>query len=336
MPFDALLGRFLSHSHGSSGGGDASTDTTTSVDSEVAVFSGAGGKTLKRATGSGIARLVSGVLSAVSNVSLTSEVTGTLPVANGGTNAGTASDARISLGLGSVDNTSDTNKSVSTAQNAADLLRLLKAGDTMTGPLVLSADPTVALGAATKQYVDGIQADPFTSDYLTTATETFNRRLAQSSVGGVAGQMVLSYFTARESRTISKLGVAVVGAAVGGTARRLGLFTAADDGTVTLVARSAANTTMFGTANAIAEEVLDATGGFVSTYNVVKGTRYAIGYITVGTTTAPTFRVNGGAGAMAGLSPVLGTSRSSQTDLASATAAQLSAFGSPTWAYAAT
>lgn len=28
------------------------------------------------------------------------------------------------------------------------------AGDTMTGPLVLSADPTTALGAATKQYVD--------------------------------------------------------------------------------------------------------------------------------------------------------------------------------------
>ncbi len=28
------------------------------------------------------------------------------------------------------------------------------AGDTMTGPLVLAADPTVALEAATKQYVD--------------------------------------------------------------------------------------------------------------------------------------------------------------------------------------
>ena len=29
-----------------------------------------------------------------------------------------------------------------------------KAGDTMTGPLILSGDPTTALGAATKQYVD--------------------------------------------------------------------------------------------------------------------------------------------------------------------------------------
>jgi hypothetical protein len=45
------------------GGGDASTNTATSVDSEVALFSGTGGKTLKRATGSGIAKLTSGVLS---------------------------------------------------------------------------------------------------------------------------------------------------------------------------------------------------------------------------------------------------------------------------------
>lgn len=50
---------------GTAQGGDASTNTATSVDSEVALFSGTGGKTLKRATGSGIAKLASGVLSAV-------------------------------------------------------------------------------------------------------------------------------------------------------------------------------------------------------------------------------------------------------------------------------
>ena len=46
-----------------SGGGDASTNTITSVDSEVALFSGTGGKTIKRASGTGIANLSSGVLS---------------------------------------------------------------------------------------------------------------------------------------------------------------------------------------------------------------------------------------------------------------------------------
>lgn len=47
------------------GGGDASTNTSSSVDSEVALFSSTGGKTLKRAAGSGIALLTSGVLSTV-------------------------------------------------------------------------------------------------------------------------------------------------------------------------------------------------------------------------------------------------------------------------------
>jgi len=40
------------------------------------------------------------------------------------------------------------------ARTAADNLRVLKAGDTMTGALVLPGDPTAALQAATKQYVD--------------------------------------------------------------------------------------------------------------------------------------------------------------------------------------
>lgn len=46
-------------------GGDFSSNTATSVDSEVVLFSGTGGKTGKRATGSGIAKLTSGVLSTV-------------------------------------------------------------------------------------------------------------------------------------------------------------------------------------------------------------------------------------------------------------------------------
>lgn len=46
------------------------------------------------------------------------------------------------VGLGNVDNTSDVNKPVSTAQAAADSLRVLKAGDTMTGALTIT--PTAA------------------------------------------------------------------------------------------------------------------------------------------------------------------------------------------------
>lgn len=41
-----------------------------------------------------------------------------------------------------------------TARGNADALKVAKAGDTMTGALVLSGDPTLDLHAATKQYVD--------------------------------------------------------------------------------------------------------------------------------------------------------------------------------------
>lgn len=47
------------------GTGDASTNTATSVDSELALFSGTGGKTLKRSAGSGIVKATNGVASYV-------------------------------------------------------------------------------------------------------------------------------------------------------------------------------------------------------------------------------------------------------------------------------
>lgn len=66
------LGSGLSYDHsthtlsstGGPGGGDASTNTSTSVDSEIALFSGTGGKTLKRATQTGILKASSGVIAA--------------------------------------------------------------------------------------------------------------------------------------------------------------------------------------------------------------------------------------------------------------------------------
>ena len=51
---------------------------------------------------SGIIKVSSGTMSAASAISLTSEVSGTLPVANGGTGATSAAGARTALGLGSI------------------------------------------------------------------------------------------------------------------------------------------------------------------------------------------------------------------------------------------
>lgn len=81
------------------GSGDV-TGQASSVDSEVALFSGTGGKTIKRATGTGLAKLTSGVLGTATAGTDYHAPGGTdVPVADGGTGASTASGARTNLGL---------------------------------------------------------------------------------------------------------------------------------------------------------------------------------------------------------------------------------------------
>jgi hypothetical protein len=68
------------------------------------------------------------------------------------------------VGLGSVDNTSDLDKPVSSAQQTALDLKSNLSGATFTGFVTLHADPTQAMHAVTKQYVDetaeGLQTKP--------------------------------------------------------------------------------------------------------------------------------------------------------------------------------
>ncbi len=67
------------------------------------------------------------------------------------------SDASMNMGLELPVGTDSVKRSVLRENfEKIDMQALLKAGDTMTGPLVLSEDPAMDLGAATKQYVDSL------------------------------------------------------------------------------------------------------------------------------------------------------------------------------------
>lgn len=62
------------------------------------------------------------------------------------------------VGLGNVDNTADTDKPISNAVQTALDAKLALGGGTMTGKITLDGNPTQALHAVTKQYVDSVEA----------------------------------------------------------------------------------------------------------------------------------------------------------------------------------
>ena len=83
--------------------------------------------------------------------------------------------------------------------------KVSKAGDTMTGALVLHADPVNALEAATKQYVDTAEADAVSAanDYTDTAISTLESGLPTSTDGLAEGTTNLYYTNARARAAVS-------------------------------------------------------------------------------------------------------------------------------------
>jgi hypothetical protein len=139
-------------------GGDVSSNTATSVDSEVALFSGTTGKEIKRATGTGVAKLTSGVLS-VSAVNLATEVTGLLPFANiadGSANsvlgrAGSGSGVMASITAGNntiLSRSGSGNVAFNNASTIKTILALVK-GDVGLGNVDNTSDATKNSATAT-------------------------------------------------------------------------------------------------------------------------------------------------------------------------------------------
>jgi hypothetical protein len=96
---------------------------------------------------------VNGVTSAIQT-----QLDAKAPLANPTFTGTVAGITKSMVGLGSVNDTADADKPVSTATQTALDAKLSLAGGTMTGKITLDGDPSSALHAATKQYVDNVEA----------------------------------------------------------------------------------------------------------------------------------------------------------------------------------
>ena len=96
----------------------------------------------------------------------------------------------------------------------------------------------------------------------------------------------------------------------------MGLYTV-DPATalLTLVARTANDTSICASSNTAHRRVFSTSGGYPDSYKLVAGTRYAVGLIVVGASTAPTICSTGSGAAPLAIAPRLNGLLSGQSDL---------------------
>jgi hypothetical protein len=93
------------------------------------------------------------------------------------------------VGLGNVDNTSDDNKPVSSATSAALGLKANIANPIFTGSVTLPRDPTAALEAATKEYVDNLASGIIAKPSVLFATSANIDATYNNGVDGVGATL---------------------------------------------------------------------------------------------------------------------------------------------------
>jgi hypothetical protein len=89
-----------------------------------------------------------------------------------------------------------------------------------------------------------------------------------------------------------------------------------DGTTATLVARTASDTSLLSTANTVFTRALSSVGGFPETYTLQAGTRYALGFIFVGSTPGTVYTAFAALpAAISSLAPRVGGAVPLQSDL---------------------
>ena len=134
-----------------------------------------------------------------------------------------------------------------------------------------------------------------------------------------AGTAYFTYFTPLTTATVGNISVSSAGTiSTGATLIRFGLYTVNEStGALTLVARTASDTTIFSAVNTLYTRVFATTGGYPATYALQRGIRYALGIIVVGGTPGNAYLAGSGLipVSMVSLTPILRSFASAQSDL---------------------
>lgn len=256
------------------GGTNSSAASGTALDN-ITGFAGTG---LMRRTGVGTYTFGTGV-----------------SLAEGGTGGTDAATAKTNLALNNVDNTSDVNKPVSTAQAASIATKVPLAGGTMTGILTLSADPVNALDASTRQYSDTKQGQ---IQNVSASVAANALTVGWTSPGGVqfrnatltTGSPVVVNSTSSLSLTVPS------GATLGttsGQAAQLVLIVAYNAGSPALVIGNVAGGNNLDETGLISTTAISAGAtsltAFYSTSTITNSPYRVVGYINISEVTAGTW-----------------------------------------------
>lgn len=153
-----------------------------------------------------------------------------------------------------------------------------------TGPTGDSAALVAPQAHATSHTIGGTDPiyDPF--DLSDIAVEPFGMHVAQGALTLTSQRAILVPFRARATRPVTTLfSRSRATASTGLTLARMGVYSVNISTSIaTLVARTATDTTLWGTGSTVYTRTLNTAGGYPASYDVTAGSWYAFALIAVG------------------------------------------------------
>lgn len=198
LTYNATTKQWEAEDAAAGGGSGDVTGPASSVDSEVALFSGTGGKTLKRASVTGLLKAVAGVLSAaVAGTDYYAPGSTDVAVADGGTGASNAADARSNLGAAAASHT----------HAIADTTGLQAALDSKQ-----ASDATLTALAGLATAADKLIYATGSDTFATTDLSTFARTLIDDADASTArGTLGLGTMATQAASNVSITGGSITG-----------------------------------------------------------------------------------------------------------------------------